>query len=466
MSAATPRRIARKDFLIETLMPIYPCILRHPSEPWVLLLRGEGGWSLPSIALEGGWFVHRVGPIAREVSAQLGIDVTGLRHIRHREIDFCELENHSPEWTPPAYGRWIGQQELGELVFADLDQREVVENWLSEAERRDIPILRPPWERRGWFKGASAWIQEQLNALGCTAVGPIEQFKAAWGASCLLRVPTITGPLWFKADYAKPPSEPALLLALAERWPENVPAILAHQSEQRWMLMRDFGGVEINDQSLCQCQEAVRLFAELQVDCAACLDRWWALDCPDLRLETLPGRLEQMLADPGATQPGTPQDLEEAEIERLRALAPRLGEMCARLEEHGLPATLVNQDFRTGNIIALESSYLFYDWSDTVIAHPFFSPVRFLQVIRLPEERYRAISEAYLEPWTRFQPMKRLREAFALTRRLNLLYQAIRWHHDARYLETTAPYGRDIISGLPQKLRNVLQQDGTGGSTL
>lgn len=219
------------------------------------------------------------------------------------------------------------------------------------------------------------------------------------------------------------------------------------------MLMRDFGGTDVNDQSLRQCQEAIRLFAELQIDCAT-------------RLEMLPGRLEQMLADPGATRPGTPHDLEEAEIERLGALVTQLAGMCARLAEYRLPATLVHQDFRTGNIIALESSFLFYDWSDTVVAHPFFSPVRFLQLMGLTEERCLAISEAYLEPWTDFQSMEPMREAFALARRLNPLYQAVRWRHDAQYLETTAPYGRDIVSTLPHKLREVLQRDEPGRPAL
>jgi hypothetical protein len=72
------------------------------------------------------------------------------------------------------------------------------------------------------------------------------------------------------------------------------------------------------------------------------------------------------------------------------------------------------------------------------------------------EEDCFVISEAYLEPWTIFQPMERLREGFALAHRLNALYQAVRWHHDAQYLEITAPHGRDIVSGLPRKLREVL----------
>src|SRR5205809_2748741 len=115
----------------------------------------------------------------------------------------------------------------------------------------------------GWFADAVAWIQSQLALPGYTAAGPIEQLKAAWGWSSILRVPTTAGRLYFKADYAKPPSEPALILALAERWPDNVPTIVAADLDRGWMLMRDFDGRMLDEQSLSECQGAVRPFAEL-----------------------------------------------------------------------------------------------------------------------------------------------------------------------------------------------------------
>lgn len=137
-------------------MPIYPCLLPHPSEPRVLLLQGERGWSLPAVETEGGWFAYRVGHIARELSEQLGVEATGLRHLQYGETDFCELENHSSGWTPPAHGRWVGCRELSELAFVDRGQRVVLESWLREVERGEVPAVRPPWERRGWFAEASA----------------------------------------------------------------------------------------------------------------------------------------------------------------------------------------------------------------------------------------------------------------------------------------------------------------------
>jgi hypothetical protein len=75
----------------------------------------------------------------------------------------------------------------------------------------------------------------------------------------------------------------------------------------------------------------------------------------------------------------------------------------------------------------------------------------------LTEERRLAISDAYLEPWKRHQPMDRLREAFDQARRLSPVYQAIRWYFDTQYLELTAPWGRETAGGLPRHLRRVLE---------
>lgn len=452
-------------------MSVYSCLLPHPSEPRVLLLREEEGLGLPAVEDDDDWFARVACSVARKLSLKLGTQVTALRHIRHAGTDFCELENHSPDWTPPEGGRWVSASELADLPLASAEQRQVLEIWLQDALQGEIPALRAPWERRGWFADAVAWIERQLDLLGYTAAGPIEQIKAAWGSSSILRALTTEGHLYFKADFAKPPSEPALVLALAERWPENVPAIVAANLDRRWMLMCEFDGRNVDERSLTECQEAVRLFAELQIDCARDLERWFRLGCQDVRLERLPGYLAQMIADPAATQPGTPQGLSEEEIERLSHCIGRVEAMCAGLAEYGLPASLVQQDFRGGNARKGATTYLFFDWSDTVVAHPFFSPIRFNEYIRiraeedpqgeasqrLTQERRHAIRDAYLEPWTTYQPMDRLQAAFEQAWGLNAIYQSIRWYFDTKYLELTAPWGSDIASGLPHHLRRVLE---------
>jgi hypothetical protein len=135
----------------------------------------------------------------------------------------------------------------------------------------------------------------------------------------------------------------------------------------------------------------------------------------------------------------------------LRELKPRLHDLWNGLAAIPIPASIVQQDFRHENLVMSESTYLFYDWSDTVIGHPFFSCCRFLDFIQHDahphdglslEERSSRIADAYLEPWQDLLGQADLRHAFKLSRRLNPLYLAIRWYLEAPYCEPGSYWSR------------------------
>jgi hypothetical protein len=66
----------------------------------------------------------------------------------------------------------------------------------------------------------------------------------------------------------------------------------------------------------------------------------------------------------------------------------------------------------------------------------------------LPAARQRFARDAYLEPWTAFEPMDRLIEAFRLSRELNEVYLAVRWYAELPYVEPTSPWGK-LMTGTP-----------------
>jgi hypothetical protein len=72
------------------------------------------------------------------------------------------------------------------------------------------------------------------------------------------------------------------------------------------------------------------------------------------------------------------------------------------------------------------------------------------------EERQRRIADAYLEPWTRILGGVNLRRAFALARRLNPVYVAIRRYLDVPYCEPASSYGRYSRDGIANELRRFL----------
>ena len=274
-----------------------------------------------------------------------------------------------------------------------------------------------------------------------------------------------SGYMYFKADYAKPPSEPALISVLAERWPSNVPCIVAADFDRRWMLMRDFEGEPLwsipyeNE----NWEAVVRLFAEMQIDCATRMERWIDLGCLYLGPNQMIEYIDQIIADTPTLKQG-PNGLNEREYTELYSFAPRLKEMCTQLRDYAIPDTLVPQDFTHYNVMVVDKTYLYYDLSDTVIAHPFISMNRFLtewacDFERADNQRQGMLLNAYLEPWTTYEPMARLFEAFGILRQLYQLYRAIYWYIEMPYLELTSPWPKQQVGQLATHLREILKME-------
>jgi len=155
-----------------------------------------------------------------------------------------------------------------------------------------------------------------------------------------------------------------------------------------------------------------------------------------------------------------------------------------RLCESGVPASLVQQDFRHANVrvVTLEEvggrphSFVYYDWANTVVSHPFFSGTRMLEYLGRPYETglvgpsgvpgrvtyapaamHRYLRDAYVEPWTALLPASHVRKTFDLAWTLNPLWQAIRRWLEDPYYEHTSPWGKDSLARGPECLRRVLR---------
>jgi len=414
-----------------------------------------------------------------------------LRHL-HEDMaagaleHVCVLEVQDASWAPPSGARWATPDELRELGPAALagtpGAARELERWLDEhAGRAEVPAVRPPWERSGWVAAATAWADAEVERLGATRTGPPEQIKGAWCGSAILRIPTGSGPLYLKETYARPPGEGALLVAMAERHAHCLPEVVASGASGRRMLMRDFGRGRLQGLPVAAWEESARRFALLQLDCAAHLDRWLAMGCEDRRPAALPDLFERQIADRSGVGTGTAMGLTDIELAGARSLLPELRRLCAALHASGIPPSLVQQDFREGNLAVGPQrdgvrTFVYYDWSDTVISHPFFSGIRMLDYIQQPYEtalrgpsgapstvtfsavaHRRYIRDAYLEPWTALLPAAQLREVFALARRLNPLWQAVRWWLELPYYEPASPWGAMMIATLPARVRGLVR---------
>lgn len=284
--------------------------------------------------------------------------------------------------------------------------------------------------------------------------------------------PTTAGDLYFKATYARPPAEVAVIQELARRWPRHVPTLVAGDVSRRWMLMEDFGPRELSEMPFARWPGALRLFGRLQRECSADVSVWLGMGCPDRRMDNLVRHLEPLFSDPLLAQADPRFRLVDEDLKRLRADRERLAQELLELGRSPLPVSIVQQDFRDGNIAVRGRNCLFYDWSDTVVSHPFFSACQFIEFAgscggsssrkggrRLPTAvRHQRLRDAYLESWAEYATRNRLLAVFRRAQRLNPLYQAIRWHLELPYCEPGSPWWRMMLSCVTELLQEVLEQ--------
>jgi hypothetical protein len=224
------------------------------------------------------------------------------------------------------------------------------------------------WTDPLWLAGAQEWIHAEAARLDLGAVGAIDQHHVRpW--STVMRVPTESGDVYFKANTAALRHEAAAITVIAARRPDCVPPLLAVDLERGWMLMADAGDrlreVVERERDLSCWLDILPLYAGLQIDLADHADELVAVGVPDLRLSTLPSSFQTMLDELA----GLPAD----DLRRLEESVSRVEQMCDELAGYGLPETIQHDDFHDGQVFVRDGRYLLLDWGDACVSHPFFT---------------------------------------------------------------------------------------------
>jgi hypothetical protein len=311
-----------------------------------------------------------------------------------------------------------------------------------------------PWTDERWLALAREWIYGQVDELGTTVTGRIEQPHVQPWAT-VMRVPVGDGLLWFKASIPVLAHEAAVVSVLARTRPDAVPKLVATDLERGWMLMGD-GGVRLREviareRVLGRWLEVLPRYADLQIDLGEHARELVGLGAPDRRLATLALQYEELL-NHGV------EGLEDGELRRLRSLAPRVATMCAELAAYMIPETIQHDDLHDGQVFVRDGRYLFFDWGDACVSHPFFSMAVTLEGVLSwglddveGSEDIGPYRDAYLEPFGRYATRGELEAAHALALRLGWICRALNVHRFASAL--APPFREEHLAGVGVRLR-------------
>lgn len=282
-----------------------------------------------------------------------------------------------------------------------------------------------------------------------------------------MRAPTDAGNLFFKAIAPTWKFEAALTKALAAWHPDDVPQLVAVDTTQGWLLMRDSGErlreLVRSSRDASAWLDILPQYARLQVDLVKHRDEILRFGTPDHRLETLPAQYEEMLANTELMYLDQENGLPSTDYAQLQELAPQFAEMCTQLRAAPIPESLEHGDFHDANVFVRDGNYRFADWGDACVAHPFFS-MRVVLVsvensLNLPDYSpdSRPLLGAYLEAWREFGSRETLQEIFRLAFRVAQVSGALKWF---RQMQVTPPELRaDYMHGVPSLLKDFLYAD-------
>ena len=267
------------------------------------------------------------------------------------------------------------------------------------------------WSSPAWIAGATAWLDEQLAATGRERTGAAEQTRVRpW--STLIRAPTAGGDVWFKAAGPATAFEAGLVQLLARLAPDAVLTPIAADPERGWLLLPDGGEPLPAD----RFDGVLARYGALQRGLAAHAGELLALGVPDMRPAIMPARFREALDAVAAIAARADRPGDRELVTRAAALEPAFGDWCDRLGERA--PSLDHNDLHRWNVLG---DGRFFDWGDSVVAHPFAT--------LLVPGMLDADPGAYLDG---FGDRHALREEAELARRVATIARVLTWERALR----------------------------------
>jgi hypothetical protein len=305
----------------------------------------------------------------------------------------------------------------------------------------NAPIGVATWSTEAWRAKAIAWIDERLAVAGIARTGAVAQPRIRPWAT-VLAIPTDRGRYWLKAAAPATAFEVALYPILHRHAPNAALTPLAVDEARGWLLIPD-GGSPLADGSTGDAlvdalATVLPRYAELQRALACEVEAMLAIGVPDMRPERLPGRFEEALEVAGRYVEEHGSEEDRVTLARIAATRGTVAMWCERLATSPVPPTLDHNDLSPWNVLVPSADRVaearFYDWGDSVVAHPFTSMLVTLRVMRhllqcrLDDPRLLRLRDAYLEPFGELGTRAELVGTLEVACHTGKIARSLNWH--------------------------------------
>jgi hypothetical protein len=404
----------------------------------ILLLREGSKWSLPSLDSDRFHSWQEVYKEHEQLQEILGTNVVTMRLVCvdwnesvGRAIYLYARSIRDRDWRPPRGSSWFTAEEACELPLRDPDPRPVLKSWHAwVASQTSYQPL--PWSQLDWYEEAFGWADAALRARGCEPVGEYQQITSR-PRGTVFRIGTTDGEMFLKGVSRVFHHEPALAMWLWRRYPEQSVEVIAESSAGGLYLSASAGRVTLADLAdRGVWLSAIKVFSRLQVSTVTQLAEITALGVHTYCVPDYCSHLQSLLK--------TDLQLSDSQIEQLRTQIPTIQDIVSKLGDDHVPMGLEHGDLSPWQIMVDGTDIRFLDWSDSTIAHPFFSLVGFLGMLGSLRESGSCdvismldpaleddLIAAYLEPWEAYGSIERLRASFRAATKLHPLHCALKF---------------------------------------
>lgn len=437
---------------------LYRLALIEPRSRCVLAEQINLRWKLPRLAIPR--WTRPADSLLSEIRERFGIQAIVLDEITAPSSDSLMLAEVIQNQTPVIKGpiSWKPLSDLPENEFLGTE-RDLVQNLLLHGATG-----RGQFSRLGWLSEVLAWIARHTG-LNPNQLVDIKQINAS-SSSSLIRIQSETGPVyWFKAIADEDVGEYHVTGALKELFSDYLPTLVATHDAWRAWLMEDAG------RPLDEMENArPRLFESVAYHLAE-LQKASVSAIPILLDQ---GFSDQRISSLRATMPEIMTCLEEAvEVPdfgkhgylrrgRIRELHRNFQEAAAKLEDSGIPDTLIHSDINTGNILIADGTCIFSDWALAGVGNPFanFEQLR-IQVAQdysAPAFHDRLFA-AYKRTWSTHLSTTQIQQAFSVVQPVAIamyLHNRRDWFTSERIREPQfVRYARSMARQMDRAVREI-----------